>query len=42
MKEYGLLIVGLGTLALMIGLNLRHAVNGYGILDNNLSIEVSA
>jgi hypothetical protein len=35
-------IIGLGALTLMVALNLRHAANNYGILDNNLSLEVLA
>jgi hypothetical protein len=35
-------IVGVGALVLMAALNLRHAMNHYGILDNNLALEVLA
>jgi hypothetical protein len=35
-------IVGLGVLALMVALNLRHAFNDYGIKDNKLHVEVLA
>jgi hypothetical protein len=33
-------VVGLGALALMEALNLRHAHNDYGILDSNLPLQV--
>jgi flagellar biosynthesis/type III secretory pathway M-ring protein FliF/YscJ len=36
MKKYNLIIVGIGAVALMVGLNMYHAANNYGILDNNL------
>jgi hypothetical protein len=35
-------VVGLGALALMVALNLRHAHNNYGILDSNLPLQVLA
>jgi hypothetical protein len=35
-------VVGLGALALMLALNLRHAHNDYGILDSNLPLQVLA
>jgi hypothetical protein len=41
-KKHLLTIVGIGALILTVGLNLRNAVNNYGILDNSLSIEVLA
>jgi hypothetical protein len=42
MRKNILSVIGIGAFALMVGLNLRHAANGYGILDNNLSVEVLA
>jgi hypothetical protein len=35
-------IIGLGALALMVTLSLRHAHNNYGILDGNLPLQVLA
>ncbi|MDR1114840.1 MAG: hypothetical protein LBL33_01555 [Tannerella sp.] len=42
MRKNILSVIGIGAFALMVGLNLRHAANDYGILDNNLSVEVLA
>ncbi|MDR1115001.1 MAG: hypothetical protein LBL33_02400 [Tannerella sp.] len=35
-------ILGTGALALMLGLNIRHAVNNYGIMDGKLHTEILA
>ncbi|MDR1114999.1 MAG: hypothetical protein LBL33_02390 [Tannerella sp.] len=42
MKKFKLTILGTGALALMLGLNIRHAVNNYGIMDGKLHMEVLA
>jgi hypothetical protein len=42
MRKFILTILGIGALALMVGLNMRHAANNYGMLDNNLANEVLA
>ncbi|MDR1115007.1 MAG: hypothetical protein LBL33_02430 [Tannerella sp.] len=42
MKKFKLTILGTGALALMLGLNIRHAVNNYGIMDGKLHTEILA
>jgi hypothetical protein len=42
MKSKSLLIVGLVAVALIFGLNLRHAFNDYGFLENNLAYQIVA
>ena len=34
--------IGLAAFSLIVGFNVRHAVNGYGVKDNKLHIEVLA
>jgi hypothetical protein len=42
MKNLKITILGIGALALMLGLNIRHAVNNYGIMDGKLHTEILA
>lgn len=42
MKDIKYLAIGFFALFTTIGLNLRHAVNDYGILNNKLHVEVLA
>ncbi|MDR0698094.1 MAG: hypothetical protein LBG28_02570 [Tannerella sp.] len=41
-NDFKLTILGVGALALMLGLNIRHALNNYGITDGNLHMEILA
>jgi hypothetical protein len=41
-QKFKLTIVGAIALALTIGLNVRHALNNYGVMDNKLHVEVLA
>ncbi|MDR0698091.1 MAG: hypothetical protein LBG28_02555 [Tannerella sp.] len=41
-NDFRLTILGVGALALMLGLNIRHALNNYGITDGNLHMEILA
>jgi hypothetical protein len=40
MKSKSLLIAGLVAVALIFGLNLRHAFNDYGFLENHLAYQI--
>jgi hypothetical protein len=42
MKNKMMLVLGASTLVLVIGLNVRHALNDYGVKDNKLHVEVLA
>jgi hypothetical protein len=41
-KDFGLKLLGIGAIAVMLGLNIRHALNGYGVTDSDLHVEVLA
>ena len=41
-KNYFTVFVGIAALAFTLGLNLRHAINNYGILDSRLALNVLA
>lgn len=42
MKHFGYFTIGLFALLATIGLNLQHAANDYGVLNNKLHVEVLA
>jgi hypothetical protein len=41
-ENFVLNILGIGAIALMLGLNIRHALNNYGITKNELHLEILA
>lgn len=42
MKDLKILVVGTFAVLTTVGLNFRHALNDYGVLDNRLHVEVLA
>jgi hypothetical protein len=41
-RDFKMKILGIGAMAIMLGFNIRHAVNNYGITDGNMHMEVLA
>jgi hypothetical protein len=41
-RDLKMKILGIGAMAIMLGFNIRHAMNNYGIVENNLALEILA